>query len=181
MAASITDVVKIGTLAWKYYFTGADEYTVMRDGYIAQTGESDAYIAEWAEDSTEHQAEAPQIEVVDSDDGTDGLVQTTYPPLLTLQFRGRSTNLYYAIEYSIDNGSNWVASGTQREDGSGYYQVRTTALPAIDILFRITPYDSTGTAGVPLEYSTFHYAAPDPPVLQFNYNAGTHTVTVDSL
>ena len=41
--------------------------------------------------------------------------------------------------------------------------------------------DLTGTAGVSLEYSVFHYAAPAPPVLQFNYNSTTHNVTVDAL
>ena len=181
MAATITDVVQIGPLAWKYYATGATEYVWMRDGFVAQTGEADTFIAEWYTDSAENRAEAPAVEVADIDDGTAALTQSLYPPLITLQFRGRATNAYYLIEFSVDNGSNWETGGTQREDGSGYYQFKAPALPAIDILFRVTPYDSTGTAGVPLEYSVFHYAAPTPPILQFNYNSTTHNVTVDAL
>lgn len=181
MAASITDVVKIGTRAWKYYFSGTADFTVVKDGGIAYQGESTTFVAEWKDATAAIGEEAPPIEAIDSTETTAALKQILYPPNLLLQFRGRATNSYYLIEYSIDGGANWAAGIKQREDGSGYYQVNTSTLPQIDILFRITPYDSEGQAGVPVEYSIFQYSAPDPPSLQFGYNPTTHYVTVDAL
>lgn len=178
MPATITDVVRVGVYAWRYDFTGTAPFRVYRDGRLAQNSDATSYVAEWGTDTTAHRIEPPQIEVIDSTQTTAALSQTLYPPFVTIQFRGRTTNAYYLVEVSTNGGSSYSTLSKIMEDGSGYYQSNSLGYTATDLLFRVTPYDSEGTAGDPLSYSVFHYGYPDPPSLTYTYAAGTGLLTI---
>jgi hypothetical protein len=177
MAAAITDVTKIGARAWRYTYTGTADFTVYMFGAIVYQGANTTFVAEWPYDSADHQNEPPQIEVIDSTQTAAALSQTLYPYLVTIQFRGQTTNSYYLAE--VYDGADWIGNTKVIEDGSGYYTITVPGeTPASDYQFRITPYDVEGNAGDPLLFSVFHHTAPDPPQLSYTYDAGTGLVTI---
>lgn len=183
MASLITDVQLIGANgAAKYTWSGTEPFTVYGDGVALLQDSTQTSIVVQHENDGNTYTQPVAIEVVDSTESTSTLQQVLHPPLITLQFRGRRTNLYYAVE--VYNGASWETGGpTIVEDGRGYYQlVVPGATPTASYQFRITPYDESGTAGDPLLYTCFHLTNPVPPELTYTYaGGGGGVVTVDAV
>ncbi len=176
MAATITECRQVGSGAWRYTWTGTAPFTVYCQGRaVLEDSEATTYTAQW-DDDTDH-TEAPAIEVIDSTQDADGLSQTLYPPVVTLQFRGAPTNAYYTVERYT--GSAWEEIAIIVEDGSGYYLYRSPFWLTGEQDVRLIPYDESGTAGNPMSFSIFHHTAPATE-LTYTYNAGTGDLTVAS-
>lgn len=175
MAASISETLMVGTKACRYTWTGTAPYTVYLKGdAVLQNTEQTEYTAQWTDDLVE----PPPIEVIDSTQSAATLQQVLHSHKITLQFRGRRTNSYYVGQIYV---GSWIDAVTIVEDGRGYYQVDTGEWPTGSYQFRITPYDSSGTAGTPLQFSIFHHTNPTPPELSYTYDSGTGNLTVDAL
>lgn len=174
MAATITACNQIGSGAWRYEWTGTAPFTAYCQGVaVVENSDATEFVAQWDDD--EEHTEPPPLEVIDSTQTAAGLSQTLYPPIVTLQFRGADTNSYYIVERYT--GSEWVEIATIVEDGSGYYQYRSPFWLTGDQDVRLTPYDESGTAGIPMTFSLFHHTAPFRE-LTYTYNAGTGDLTV---
>lgn len=173
MPAEITGCQKIGAGAWRYTFTGTAPFTVTSRGQqILVTSDSEEVTVTGDADSIE----PPPIEVYDSTGSAATLQQTLYPPRVTIQFRGRTTNAYYVVSQYISG--QWTQIATVLEDGRGYYDVVTPYAVTGEYQFRVTPYDESETAGIPLDFEVSHFTNPEPPELTYTYNAGTGNVTI---
>jgi hypothetical protein len=176
MASSITSCVKVGAGAWRYAWTGTAPFTVTALGRtILDASEVTSTVLQW--DDGETHTEPPALEVYDSTEDADALSQTLYPPVVTLQFRGRATNLYYVIQQW--DGAAWDEIATLNEDGSGYYRYDSPYWITGAYQVRVIPYDQSGTAGIPLTFSIFHNTAPAPE-LTYSYNDATGDLTVSA-
>ena len=176
MAASITETLMVGTKACRYTWSGTAPYTVYLKGdAVLQNTDQTEYTAQW----TDALVEPPAIEVIDSTESAATLQQVLHSPKITLQFRGRRTNSYYVAQ--LWDGAAWAYDVTIIEDGRGYYQVDAGFCETADYLFRVTPYDASGTAGTPLQFSIFHHTNPTPPELSYTYDSGTGNLTVDAI
>ena len=177
MGALITDCIKVGANAWRYAWSGTAPFTVYRGGLaMLQDSDDTELVVQWL-DGAPH-VEPPPIEVIDSTQTEADVQQALYVPNITLQFRGAPTNLYYKVEFYY--GGDWIQAAVINETGAGYYTMVSAGLPPDTYQFRVTPYDMSGTAGEPLQYSVFHVTNPAPPELTYTYNAGTGLVTVDA-
>ncbi len=178
MSALINTVTRVGAGAWEYAWSGTAPFTVYSDG-VAVLQESDAtsVVMQWTDDDSH--VEPPPIEVIDSTGDVSTMQQAIYPPQIVLQFRGRTTNLYYVVQQY--DGAAWQTVCSIHEIGVGYYRATVRAQPTGSYQFRVTPYDESGSVGTPLQYTLFHHTNPAPPELTYIYDAGTGLVTVDNV
>lgn len=180
MAGTITGCTKVGALAWLYTWTGTANFSGYSEGKaVFENSDATSIVMQWTDDTAPHRVEPPVLEVIDSTQTTANVQQVTYPPSVTIQFRGKSTNGYYIV--AVDDGTGYVNVATLAEDGSGYYQFNSSALASLDYTFKVTPYDIYGTASDAIAISVFHHTSPEPAILTYVYNAGTGLVTVDLL
>jgi hypothetical protein len=176
MAALITEVLRIGSQAWRYEWSGTEPFTVYVDGNaVLRDSDQTSYIVQLDEAGDEPR----QLEVVDSTQTTATMQQVLHTPRIILQFRGRRTNAYYIAQ--VYNGTTWEGNIVIVEDGRGYYRADIGYWTTFDYQFRVTPYDASGTAGTPLQFSIFHHTNPEPPALSYSYDSGTGKLTVDAI
>lgn len=169
MSALITDCVKIGANAWRYEWTGTAPFSVMMGGHWVLTQSEQTNLIVQFTDGTH--VEPPPIEVIDSTQDPATLQQVLYPPCPMIQFRGNTTCTYYIVSESVD-GEPWANIATVVEDGRGYYTVQVSARATNDLRYRVTPYDMTGAAGDPLNFSFRHVTTMQMPDGTYTYNAG---------
>ena len=183
MPASITNVEQVATNAWRYTFTGADEYHgTIRGESVFSNREEDEYIAENVVlDGDTPSSTPPVLELLDQDDYDAGTRAATYeyPQFAWLQWRGDLTADNYVVEYYRDGV--WVTYRTVPETREGYYRMRTPFLEDNTTQqWRVTPYDAHGNAGTATNIEWMHICTPEMPAHTITYDAGTGYVTVAS-
>lgn len=184
MAASITDIIKIGTATYRFEYTGADAYYAALDGeelFSNRTETDYTHGAAIVETIGTTPTQAPAVEILDQDDYDAGTrtVSQQYPPFAFIQWRGSKQARYYLVEYY--SGSTWVSYRKMGETGEGYYRVRTPKLvDGSTQQWRVTGYDEFDNAGNTSTFEWVHICVPDAPDVAITYNESTGDVEVDT-
>ena len=168
----IANVSKAGSQSWRFDLIGTAPFTVYKDGavFVEDLNESELVI------EGDSQYEPPAIEVLDSTDTNDP-EQITYPPFLSIQWRGNTATSYYRIDRYIN--SVWTRQTTIRENDSGYYRYDSSVLDDQSVSqFRVRPVDADGNTGHALSITALMVRNPDPPEALATYNSVTGNIEV---
>lgn len=145
-------------------------YTVYRDGELVLTTTATEYVFAVAS------GEAPVIEVYDAAPaaGPEG-----YPSRMLLGWTAVADTDEYRVEQYV--GTAWTTRATIDDTGAGYYTWRTGVL-ADDTThqFRIVPVGDNGNDGDPLALTMLMVRHPDPPDVEFEYDAVAGTIAVSA-
>lgn len=171
MSASITSIVKQGTTAYLYTWTGTSPFRIFEDGVLieaASTGTTRIFEGDSANTP-------PYVEILDSTQTGDP-DSVTYPPYFTLQWRGDTNSFGYRVdEYT---GGQWVERSNIRESGAGYYKYQSPAYnDATATQHRVVAVDEDGNESTALEYTQTIIRVPQPVDATMAYSAGTGQVT----
>jgi len=183
MANRLTNIERIGYGVWRFTWSGTSPYRVYKDGRLVRgkmLGEDDPYAETTTNTSmtvsTDDNDQPPQVEVLDSTDGTAN--QVAYPPYASISWRGSEHADRYSIqEYS---GGAWSEIASVRERGdAGYYLWQSQALTDCTThqfrVFAVNDDDSeSGEVDIDIEI----VRNPATPDASYSYDSGTGNVTV---
>lgn len=175
MSATITGVTKIGSVAWKFAWTGTAPYTLVLRGKVIAEGLSDT---SWTlQEGNSYRP--PPLEVLDAND-TDPAPSQVYPPWLALQWRGTSAAQYYRVDRRISGV--WTAQPPLvQETGRGYYRWDTAAQDDDTAqIWRVVAVDRRGYESMVREVNWAVVRHPEPPNLSLSYDSGTNQITVSA-
>lgn len=178
MASTLT-VTKVGTVTWRYEWTGTAPFKLFQEGQDLLNGGTTTDTSR--EFYNGDQYEPPVIEVQDSTEFSNTALTMAYPPDTILQWRGVTGAAYYLVEQYV--GSAWVTvvGGYIPETKKGYYKFESQFLTDCTTpKFRVTPYDSNGYSGTAIEFEKFFVRLPPAPEIETSYDADTQLLTVSA-
>lgn len=171
MTAAFTNIAKVSSVGYEHTWTGTEPYVLLLNGLpYREVYDLTSIIVEGADAE-----EPPVLEVYDSTETS--ATSELYPPWYVLQWRGSTAVEQYRVEQYV--GAAWVALGSIRENGSGYYQYPTEAQTDVTtIQFRVIAIDSEANESEAATLSVFNIRHPDPPRISMAYAGGNVTVSV---
>lgn len=174
MATTLNPPVKIGDNVWEYTWTGDGPFAVWN--YQTQQWQKRVTELTSLQILSDNSNEPPAIEVFDSTEAKtpDGLI---YPSRVIVQWRAYKFANFYRIEK--DDGGGYEEITIIAENGKGYYQFTSGALPTdTEQNYRVVMVDQYGgEANIDVDVTI--QAHPLVPELDYSYSSGTGDVTID--
>jgi hypothetical protein len=173
--ATITKLIQKGWYFWLVEWTGTPPFRIFRDGRQYSRGYANADTMQ-ATVQGDDQYDAPVIEILE--DGETSLF-APYQSWATLQWKNVPDAVMYVVQKYIDAEWTTVASPLKNADDP-YVRWETPALADdSENQYRILSRDKTGQLSA-VETMTFtHHRIPPAPDVNFVYDEGTTTLTVE--
>jgi len=167
-------VTRQGAGAWLFTATGTANFKWYKDGLeIAETADEYLRIDNGAD-------EPPQLECLDSTEGSSTPNSVTYAPYAVLQWRRSSNATGYKVE-AYESAAWTHKAWIYQHDDMAYYRYETRTLTDVTTAqWRVIPVDAQEREGNPIQMDFFVCRQPDTPSVSYTYDSGTGEVTVSA-